>query len=43
MVASAPLHPMVMCHPRHLADVLGKRAATDIKAGTPLTWEMVAQ
>jgi pseudaminic acid synthase len=30
-------------HPRHLKEVLGKRAARGIKRGTPLTWEIVAQ
>ncbi len=29
-------------HPRHLPDVLGKRAARDIKKGTPLDWKLVA-
>ncbi|MGA8617157.1 MAG: pseudaminic acid synthase [Candidatus Sulfotelmatobacter sp.] len=28
-------------HPRHLAEVLGKRAAQEIKRGTPLNWEFV--
>lgn len=28
-------------HPRHLYEVLGKRAAQDIKRGTPLSWELV--
>lgn len=28
-------------HPRHLSEVLGKRAAQDIKRGTPLSWELV--
>jgi len=27
--------------PRHLEDVLGKRAACDVAAGTPLTWDLV--
>ena len=30
-------------HPRHLKEVLGKRAARGIKRGTPLSWEIVAQ
>ena len=30
-------------HTRHLADVLGKRAARDIERGTPLSWELVAK
>ena len=28
-------------HPRHLAEVLGRRAARDVVRGTPLTWDMV--
>lgn len=28
-------------HPRHLKEVLGRRAASDIKRGTPLSWELV--
>jgi N-acetylneuraminate synthase len=27
-------------HPRHLPEVLGKKAKTDIKKGTPLSWDM---
>ena len=30
-------------HPRHLKDVLGRKAACDIPRGTPLTWDMVAR
>ena len=29
--------------PRYLRDVLGRRAATDIEAGTPLRWELLAK
>jgi N-acetylneuraminate synthase len=29
--------------PKHLNDVLGRRAARDIKRGTPLSWELIAQ
>lgn len=29
-------------HPRHYADVLGRVAATDLEAGTPLAWEHIA-
>lgn len=29
-------------HPRNLKDVLGRRAARDIRRGTPLTWELVS-
>ena len=28
-------------HPRHLEEVLGKRAARDTERGTPLSWELV--
>jgi N-acetylneuraminate synthase len=28
-------------HTRHLDDVLGRRAARDIRRGTPLSWEMI--
>lgn len=28
-------------HPRHLSDVIGKRAARDVKRGTPLSWDLV--
>jgi sialic acid synthase SpsE len=28
-------------HPRHLDEVLGRRAAADVARGTPLSWEMV--
>jgi N-acetylneuraminate synthase len=30
-------------HTRHLAEVMGKRAAKDIERGTPLSWELVAR
>ncbi len=30
-------------HPRHLTEVLGKRAAQGIKRGTPLRWEFVVR
>lgn len=29
-------------HPRHLDDVLGRRAAADIRRGTPLRWDLVS-
>jgi len=29
-------------HPRHLKEVLGRRAARDIPRGTPLTWELIS-
>jgi pseudaminic acid synthase len=30
-------------HPRHLSEVLGKKAAQSIKRGTPLTWDHVVR
>lgn len=30
-------------HPRHLRDILGRRAVRDIERGTPLTWEHVSK
>jgi pseudaminic acid synthase len=30
-------------HPRHLNEVLGKRAACDVERGTPLSWALVAR
>jgi N-acetylneuraminate synthase len=30
-------------HPRHLTEVLGKRAAQGIKRGTPMSWEFVVR
>jgi pseudaminic acid synthase len=30
-------------HPRHLTEVLGKRAAREIKRGTPLSWEFLVR
>ena len=35
------IRPGFGLHARHLDDVLGKRAACDIEAGSPLTWERV--
>ncbi len=29
-------------HPRHLKDLLGRKAGKDIKRGTPLSWDMVS-
>ncbi|MGC1372401.1 MAG: pseudaminic acid synthase [Candidatus Sulfotelmatobacter sp.] len=29
-------------HPRHLPEILGRRAARNIKKGTPLNWDLVA-
>lgn len=36
------IRPAHGLHPRHLPDVLGRHAACDIEAGTPLSWELVA-
>ncbi len=36
------IRPAHGLHPRHLAEVLGQRAACDIARGTPLSWELVA-
>ena len=30
-------------HPRHLPEMLGKRAATNIKKGSPMNWDLVAR
>lgn len=35
------VRPGVGLHPKYLRDILGKRARFDIKAGTPLSWELV--
>jgi N-acetylneuraminate synthase len=35
------IRPANGLHPRHLPDVLGRRAARDIEKGTPFDWEMV--
>ena len=35
------IRPAYGLHPRHLNDVLGRRAAQDIKEGTPLSWELL--
>ncbi len=37
------IRPGAGLHPRHLAEVLGKRAAQAIKRGTPLSWEFVVR
>jgi pseudaminic acid synthase len=37
------IRPGYGLHPRHLREMLGKRAATHIKKGTPLTRDLVAQ
>jgi len=37
------IRPGYGLHPRYLSEVLGKRAAREIKRGTPLSWELVAR
>jgi len=37
------IRPADGLHPRHLNEVLGKRAACDVERGTPLGWALVAQ
>ena len=29
--------------PRHMPDVIGRRAARDLRRGDPLSWEMLAE
>ncbi len=36
------IRPGYGLHPRHLKDVLGRRAAQDIQRGTPLNWKLIA-
>jgi pseudaminic acid synthase len=35
------IRPADGLHPRHLDEILGKRAASDVERGTPLSWELV--
>jgi len=37
------IRPADGLHPRHLDEVLGRRAACDVERGTPLSWAMVAR
>ncbi len=37
------IRPADGLHPRHLNEVLGKRAACDVERGTPLSWVLVAR
>jgi N-acetylneuraminate synthase len=37
------IRPGLGLHTRHLNEVLGNRAACDIKRGTPLSWECVVR
>ena len=36
------IRPAYGLHPRHLKDVLSRRAAKHIKMGTPLSWELIS-
>lgn len=36
------IRPAAGLHPRHLTQVLGRRAACDIARGTPLSWDLVS-
>ena len=37
------IRPGAGLHPKHLSDILGKKAAMDIKRGSPLRWEMIVE
>ena len=37
------IRPADGLHPRHLDEILGQRAASDIERGTPLSWNLVAR
>jgi pseudaminic acid synthase len=37
------IRPSDGLHPRHLDEILGKRAALDVERGTPLNWSLVAR
>ena len=37
------IRPSDGLHPRNLDEVLGRRAATDIERGTPLSWKLVVR
>lgn len=36
------IRPANGLHPRHFREILGRTAATDVEAGTPLSWELVS-
>lgn len=36
------IRPGAGLHPRHLEEVLGRRLARDVKRGTPLSWDLLA-
>jgi len=35
------IRPGYGLHPRHLEEVLGRRAAMPLSPGTPLSWELI--
>jgi pseudaminic acid synthase len=35
------IRPGYGLHPKHLKDVIGRRAKFDVEAGTPLSWDMI--
>ena len=37
------IRPADGMHPRHLGEVLGKRAACDVERGTPLSWTLIVR
>jgi N-acetylneuraminate synthase len=37
------IRPANGLHPRHLDEVLGKHAASDVERGTPLSWPLIAR
>jgi N-acetylneuraminate synthase len=37
------IRPAAGLHPRHLEDVIGRRASCDIDRGTPLQWDLVGK
>lgn len=37
------IRPAHGLHPRHLREILGRRATRDIPSGTPLSWDLVGQ
>ena len=36
------IRPGYGLHPKHLKEILGKKAKTDIKRGTPLSWDDIS-
>ena len=37
------IRPAYGLHPRHLVEIVGKRAATNIRRGTPLSWDLLLE